>query len=207
MTKLIASAFLVSSIALAQYKVEPAGPPPSELAPAIAQALVKNGSKIVDANGSVVCEVWLRTTAPTGGKPEPSTTLGSIPHGALLGAIRFTATGSDRRGQTIKPGVYTLRYSFYPINGDHQGVAPQRDFMILLRAEDDKDLNQNFAFDPLMAESRKASGTPHPLCLSAWKADTDFKPGFEQVGPEDWALMAKLGDLPIAVILVGTYAG
>jgi len=145
----------------------------------------------------------LRTTAPAGAKStEESVTLPTIPQGALLGAIRFDGSGADRRGQTIKPGVYTLRYSIMPINGDHQGAAPQRDFLLMTPAADDKDLNAAPNFDTLVAMSRKASGTPHPAVLSVWKADSGTLSLTKQ-GDSDWVLQSKVGDTPIAIILVG----
>src|SRR6266404_5424159 len=106
---------LASSTVFAQYKSEPAGAPPAELAPAISQALEQQGTRITGSSG-VFCEVWFSTSLPAGPKSsEESVTLPTIPHGTLLGAIRFPAQGADRRGQTIKPGVYTLRYSLQPL--------------------------------------------------------------------------------------------
>ena len=132
---------LCSLAAFAQYKAEPAGPPPAEVAPTIAQALQKNGAKI-SSNGAAYCEIWFRSDKPNGPKStEDGVTLPTTPQGALLGVIRFDGKGADRRGQTIKPGVYTLRYSIIPVNGDHQGAAPQRDFLLMTPAAEDKDLN------------------------------------------------------------------
>jgi hypothetical protein len=188
--------------AFGQYQAAPAGGPPSEVAPAIAQALQKDGTKITN-NGAPYCEIWFRTEKPSGVKStEENVTLPLIPQGALLGVIRFDGKGSDRRGQTIKAGVYTLRYGIMPVNGDHQGAAPQRDFLLLTPASDDKDLNSTPNFDALVAMSRKASGTPHPAVLSFWKSDSD-KPAFSKQGDTDWVFQIKLGDTPIAVILVG----
>ena len=121
MRKVCLTMLLCAATAAAQYKMEPAGAPPPELDAAIAGALQKEGAKIVAANGSVVCEIWLRATMPSGPKAnEDGVTLPTIPHGALLGAIRFPVPGSERRGQSLKPGVYTLRFSYYPVDGNHQ---------------------------------------------------------------------------------------
>jgi hypothetical protein len=200
------AAFAAGSI-FAQYKSEPAGSPPSELAPAISQALEQQGTKITGSNG-VFCEVWFRTSLPAGPKSsEESVTLPTIPHGTLLGAIRFPAQGADRRGQPIKPGVYTLRYSLQPLNGDHLGVSPQRDFLVLVPAAEDKDLNATPNFDALMAMSRKASGTPHPAVLSMWGAGASDPAGFAKQGENDWVLTKKIGDTAISVILVGKVEG
>lgn len=208
MSRALLTILMAAAPVLAQYKMEPAGAPPSELDPAVAAVLHREGFKIVAENGSVLCEVWVRSNMPSGPKlNEDNVTLVTVPHGALLGAIRFPGRGADRRGQTLKPGVYTLRFSFYPADGNHQGAAPQRDFLILSPASIDKDPNATPSFDALMDMSRKASGTPHPASLSCWKADADSKPGFAKEGESDWVLHVKIGDTPVAIILVGQHAG
>jgi hypothetical protein len=140
---------------------------------------------------------------PAGAKPADQTITLSVPQGALLGVIRFTGASADRRGQTIKPGVYTLRYSMIPVNGDHQGAAPQRDFLLMTPAADDKDPNATPDFDALVAMSRKASGTPHPAVLSIWGAGAGDAAGFAKQGESDWVLTTKIGDTPISIILIG----
>ena len=194
---------MAASATFAQYKSESAGAPPAELPSAIGQTLEQQGTKIVGSSGAF-CEVWFRTSLPAGPKSaEASVTLPTIPVGALVGAIRFPAQGADRRGQPIKPGVYTLRYGLQPLNGDHLGVSPQRDFLVLVPAGDDKDLNAAPNFDALMAMSRKASGTPHPAVLSMWGAGASDPAGFAKQGENDWVLTKKIGDTAISVILVG----
>jgi hypothetical protein len=195
---------LAASAVFGQYKAEPAGPPPADVPANFSSLLVKDGTQIVGANGSAVCSIWLRTEEPKGPKStEEGVTLPLIPQGALLGVLQFPVAGADRRGQTIKPGIYTLRYSDYPVNGNHQGVAPQRDFMLLSRIADDKDPAAKPNFDALVAMSRKASGTPHPAVLSIWNQDTDFEPGFSLQGDHDWVLQAKLGTAQLGIILIG----
>jgi hypothetical protein len=200
--KTLVVVFVTAAAVFGQYKAAPAGAPPSEVPPAFASLLEKAGTQITDGSGKVVAEIWLVSSIKKGAKSaEENVTLPDIPHGTLLGVLRAPGTYNDRRGQVIKPGVYTLRYSMFPINGDHQGVAPQRDFFVLTKVSDDTDPNTNPNFDTLMASSRKASGTPHPLVLSIWKAD-DPKAGFAQQG-DDWVLTHSAGDTALSIILVG----
>jgi hypothetical protein len=202
--RIVFSFGLAVGLAFAQYKVEPAGAPPSDLAPAIASALSPQGLKILGGNGSVYCEIWFRSAIPKGAKSaEANVAFPTIPHGSLMGAIRFPAQAADRRGQSLKPGTYTLRYSLQPVDGDHQGVAPQRDFLALVPAGEDKDPNATPAFDELMKMSRKASGTPHPAVLAMEPASGEAFPAFNKEGEHDWALAVKVGDQPFAVILIG----
>ncbi|MGA2878406.1 MAG: hypothetical protein ABSG13_05600 [Bryobacteraceae bacterium] len=203
---LLASATLCGQ----QYKADKAGPPPPEVASGISQALDPKGFQITNG-GDAYCELWLRVNLPSGARSNkqnvtlPNVTLPNIPQGALLGVIRFDGQGSDRRGQRIQPGVYTLRYGIMPMNGNHEGAAPQRDFLLLTPAAEDRDLNATPNLDALVAMSRKASRTPHPAVLSFWKADAD-SPGFSQQSDTDWVLQCKVGDIPIAIIVVGTSA-
>jgi hypothetical protein len=190
--------------AFAQYKLEPIAAPPPDAPAEYASLLQKTGYRVSGPAGPF-CEVWFRTTLPAGPKStEDAVAFPMIPQGALLGVIRFPAKGADRRGQPLKPGLYTMRYALYPINGDHQGVAPQRDFAVLSPIADDKDPNTAPAFDPLVAQSRKASGTPHPAVLSLEQPPSGAKPpALTQEGEKDWSLSVTAGETPIAIIVVG----
>lgn len=198
---------LAANFAFGQYKVEPAAAPPEE-AKAVAANLQSNGYKIVASNGSTFAELWLAKSLPSGTKnTEEGVSLATVPHGAFLGVLRFPDKGADRRGQNLKPGVYTLRYSLHPVNGDHLGVAPQRDFAVLSPIGEDKDPAANIAYEPLMALSRKASGTPHPAVLSVFAGTGDKVPNLTKEGDHDWVLTVKIGEQPVALIVVGKAEG
>ncbi len=199
----VAALLIAGAVASAgQYKADRAAAPPSEIAPAIQQVLEADGFQI-SRDGQPYCEIWFRGNVPSiAGAAARNVTLPSIPQGTLVGVIRFDAGGLDRRGQAIQAGVYTLRYGVMPMNGTHEGAAPRRDFLLLAPAADDRDPNATPGFDALVSLSRKASHTAHPAVLSVWKAASDA-PGFSRQG-DDWVLETKLGDTPIAVILIGT---
>jgi len=206
MTKLIAGlGLLTAAVALGQYKLEAAGAPPSELNPVVRQSLKQEGARIIGPKG-VVCEVWFRAKAPGGGNSEQNVSFSGMTHGVLLGVIRYPAQAADRRGQTLKPGIYTMRLSFFPIDGAHQGIAPTRDFALLTPAAQDTEPNSTPDFKQLVAMSKKASGTTHPSILSVWKGDKGAADKLQQEG-EDWTLSSTVGDVPIVMIVAGTYPG
>ncbi|HEX5227174.1 MAG TPA: hypothetical protein VFW44_05665 [Bryobacteraceae bacterium] len=126
----------------------------------------------------------------------------SIPLGALVGVIRFDGSAEDRHGQTIRPGIYTLRYGLMPRDDAHQGAARQRDFLLLSPAAEDRDPNAMLKFDALMALSRKASGSAHPAVLSIWKSREESS-GFGEQGDSDWVLDTRLGETPVAIVIAG----
>lgn len=188
------------------HTAESAGAPPSGIDPAIAAVLQKEGVRIKNGNKNVM-ELWFVNATPAGSaSSESNVSLTTIPHGSLLGVARFVDKGADRRGQVIKPGVYTLRLSYFPPDGNHQGVSEQRDFLVLSDAATDKDVKATPDFDKLMDMSRKVTGTAHPAVLSTWKVDpANFKAGVAQEGEHDWILQHKLGTTAIAVIVDGVF--
>lgn len=161
---------LLASAASAQesYKVETFNAPaPDALAPAVRQTLGSQGFRLLDGQGNVYAELWLRKAVPATGKPEgPKGTIQFpvLSEGELLGALRFPGEGHDYRDQTISKGVYTLRYGLQPVNGDHLGVSPFRDYALLLPAGKDKELKA-LVRKNLEERSADAAGTSHPAVL------------------------------------------
>ena len=195
--------------AIAQdYRLEPVATAAPDLPAAFAAVISSQGYRLAAAGGPW-CEVWFRKSIPTGPKAADDSITLPIAQGTLLGVLRFPAEGADRRGQSIKPGLYTLRYSDYPSDGAHQGVAPQRDFALLTPIAIDKDPAAMPGFDALVAWSTKASATPHPavLSLEVPAAGANLPAVTKEGDNPDWVLNVKVGDLPIAIILVGKVSG
>jgi hypothetical protein len=187
------------------YKLEPISSAPPGLPAAYAAVLDTSGYRVSGPSGPWV-EIWFRKTIPTGAKPsDPAITL-PIAQGTFLGIMRFPAEGADRRGQAIKPGLYTMRYSVFPVDGAHQGVAPQRDFALLTPVANDADPAAMPDFDKLVGMS-KTSGTNHACVFSLEPPSGAKFPELTKEGEHDTVLNVKVGDLPIAVIVVGKAEG
>ena len=78
----------------------------------------------ISTGGKVWCKLWFAKSVATGRKSqEDSVSLPTVAHGAFLGVANFPAAAKDRRGNPIKAGVYFMRYSFYPADGNHIGAA------------------------------------------------------------------------------------
>ena len=139
---------------------------PDALAAEIRGALGKTGFRVADASGKAVSEIWFRGELPVLEKfQERDDTKYPIEPGTFVGAIRFPAASSDYRKQTIKAGVYTLRYGHQPQDGNHLGTADYRDFLTIAPAAEDKS-PAKLTQDQAMELSKKASGTTHPSILS-----------------------------------------
>jgi hypothetical protein len=156
----------VRTAAAQSYKVEPLSePPPGELAPPVRSTLSATGIRVTGPNGAL-CDIWLGKAVP--GKTNAPQSLGVVfpqfAQGTLMGAIRLPNSVKDYRKQLIKAGVYTLRYALLPENGNHMGVAPQRDFVLASPTAADQDPS-TLTIDQTLALSRKATGSNHP---SVW---------------------------------------
>src|SRR5947209_7475467 len=182
------AALTLASIAAAQeYKLEPLSTPAPGLPAAYNSVIQSQGYRVTGPSGPW-CEVWFRQSIPTGPKPSDDAVAFPIAQGTLLGILRFPGQAADRRGQVIKAGVYTMRYSNFPVDGAHQGVAPQRDFALLTPVAEDSDPAAMPDFRTLVQMSLKASGTPHPAVFSLETPAASTFPALAKEGEKDWAL-------------------
>jgi hypothetical protein len=191
----------LATAAFGQFKVSSIGTPGSDV-PGFFTSELGPGFQVTDAAGKAYCEIWFRRVVPSGDKvAEDSVTLPSVPQGSFIGVVRFDGDGYDRRGQKVKAGVYSLRYAWMPVSGDHLGAAPQRDFALMIPVAEDSDPKVVLSAKETIEKSRKASGTPHPAVLSMGSALG--AEGFAKDGDHDWVLTTKLGDQAVSMILVG----
>ena len=208
---------LLAAVAAAQsYKVQTQGtPPPEELAPAIRESLAHETIRVVGPEG-LLCEIWLRKTVPARavGKQELGVAYGQLAEGTLVGVVRFIPIATDYRRQRIKPGVYTLRYALQPVDGNHMGVSPYRDFLLLAPAAADLSPAPVIQAE-LLNLSRQASGTGHPSVWSLTAAEGNHStlPALAHKEEEDhWILYFRVvlqpenaspSGLVMALVVVG----
>ena len=189
------------------YQLEPVTAAAPGLPAAYAAIIQSQGFRVAGPAGPW-CELWFAKAIPVGAKPGDDAISFGVAQGALLGVLRFPGKGADRRGQVIPAGIYTMRYSNFPVDGAHSGVAPQRDFALLTPVANDADPASKPAFDELMKMSVKASGTPHPAVFSLETPPSGATvPSIGKEGEHDWSLTVKVGDLTFSIILVGKADG
>jgi hypothetical protein len=135
-------------------------PPPDELSPGIKGKLQKTGFKVVA--GDVTLDFWWVTALEMSADGEGWE---NVESGTLVGAMRVTGSFKEIRGKPVKPGVYTIRFGLQPQNGDHLGISPNREFVVLSPAAADPD-PKILGFDGVVAVSKQTIGTAHPAGLS-----------------------------------------
>jgi hypothetical protein len=176
-------------------------------------ALESQGARVVSSQGGTLMEVWLSKTVST--KPSAGGSsdflYGSLSEGVFLGVLHFPTQGADFRGQAIKPGFYTLRYGLIPQDGNHMGVNPTRDTLVLSPVAVDNDLGTALKFEDLVKLGRQASGTPHPGFLLGAPVNGESFPAVVKDDQGHWNLQVKVhgssGDLPFAFTVVGKWEG
>jgi hypothetical protein len=208
---LILGVLLLSLICTAQNgKIENLGPLTETSVPdVVRQALESRGYRVLLDDGSTACELWLRNNVPAQAKKDsPDVIYTQLAESTLVGVLRFPKAGRDFRGQAIPAGFYTLRYALIPNDGNHLGVSPTRDFLLLIPAASDTDPNASFKSQDLDALSRAATGTKHPGPLSlAPPAGT--APVVSKDDEDHWIFSAAMKlasgeELPFALVVKGT---
>ena len=137
---------------------------PKQVAPAVAGLIDAKSVQLFDAKGALLCEVWFRKEVPSKATPEQvknGLTYREIEETTLLGVLRVEKALNDYRKQKIKEGVYTVRLGYQPVDGDHQGTAPNGEFGVLIPVNGDRD-PKGMEPKALYEKSTKASGSTHP---------------------------------------------
>jgi hypothetical protein len=193
-------------------KVEPIGPLTETTVPQpIRQSLNERGYRVTPENASPAIEIWYRKEVPA--QPKTASAADAVYERlapwSLVGVLHFTKGSTDFRGQSIAAGFYTLRAALMPDDGNHLGVAPSRDFLLLVKPAADPGPDTTPKFLDLVALSRQASGTKHPAPMSLVPAEGGVAPGVTQDEEGHAIFIAPIRlssgeDIPLALIVKGT---
>lgn len=213
MRSFIVTALLLLGVSICSAqsgKIESAGAPDSSVPDKLKASLDSTGSRAILDDGSVACEIWLRKSVPAqSGKGTDDVLYPELAESTLVGVISFPKAATDYRGQAIAAGSYTLRYELIPNDGNHLGVSPNRDFLLLVPVASDPDPEATFKFEELVGLSRKATGTHHPGPLSMVQAPARTAAALHKDDEDHWVFSTAIKlsngkDLPIAWIVKGT---
>lgn len=131
---------------------------PDEIAPAVRAALAPGGATATV--GETAIEFWWVKALEGTGKDWTG-----VAEGALVGAMKLSATFKDIRGRNIRPGTYLLRFAMQPQNGDHLGVSPYREFLLATPAAEDRSAAAA-GHDAAVELGAKTTNIAHPAVLS-----------------------------------------
>ena len=137
-------------------------PLPADFAAPIA-AKISPGGVRATVGANTLTFWWVKDLPMKSSPPSWS----DVPEGTLIGAVKIEKDFRDTRGRVIKAGAYTLRYGIQPQNGDHLGVSPYREFLLLSPAKQDADATAP-SHDNLVDLSMQTIGGSHP---AVWSLD------------------------------------
>lgn len=170
----LATAVLIAQDGSALNASRHSEPPPETLAKAIGAQLSPGGVRVQTRPDSKPLDFWWVKSLPFRTDTADNSWAG-VDEGALVGAVGLGSEFRDIRGRVIKPGVYTLRYGIQPANGDHLGVSPYREFLLLSPAASDTD-PAPLGHEGSIEISKLAVGGSHPAVLSIDPPAADAPP-------------------------------
>jgi len=147
--------------------------PPKELKEPLHALLAHEAVHLTDARGSAYATLWFRKVIPVRAAPEQvknGLTYREVPQTTLVGALQLHQPWIDFRNQKIAAGVYTLRMGYQPMDGDHQGVTPHTEFLLLVPAAMDAKPDAMEIKD-LIELSANVPGGSHPGVMSLFPND------------------------------------
>ena len=211
--RVVTAIFIICSYASAQAgKVEaPGGALNDPAVPeSIRLSLAPKGYRVLPDINSPVIEIWYRKEVPAQPKnPSSDAIYDRLAESTLLGVIHFSKPAQDYRDQTVPAGFYTLRYALMPNDGNHLGVAPSRDFLLLIPVSADPGPDKLLKFQELVALSRQASGTKHPSPLSLVQPEGGATPATSKDDEGHVIFTAQVHlssgeEMPLALVVKGT---
>ncbi len=105
--------------------------------------------------------------------------------GQLVGLLHLRRRGSDFRDQQISSGWYTLRFALQPVDGNHVGTSPTRDFLVLVDAQSDAP-DKQWTEEELQAAAAEVAGSNHPAMLCLQPPADGSEPSVRHDGNNDW---------------------
>ena len=208
-----------SVVAAQEYKVESLKQaPPSSICPGDRRGPEPPGLSSRRRPGQAVRRALASEDGPATAKPAGPKGAIQFPflqESELLGVIQLAGEGHDYRDQTIAKGIYTMRYGLQPVNGDHLGVSPFRDYSLLLPAAKDKRWRScpQAARDP-ERRVRRVEPSGRPFHAGGPGAGDQAEPSMVHDEEKNtWGVVVPLSlsvkgestpmTLPVSIILVG----
>lgn len=200
-----------------EYSVEVVEQPPAadEVAAELTQQLADKGYRVQRGSNRTVCQIWLCKQWEVDADFKASDErLYPFRPGQLIGLLHFKRKGSDFRDQQLGSGWYTLRMGLQPIDGNHEGTSPTRDFLLLVNVADDAPEKE---WDPeeLHKASALAADSSHPAMLCLQAPLEDPQPTIRHDEQNDWWILHLVGksvagektsDLFLDVVVAGQAA-
>lgn len=216
-SSLLASLLLLMTLSAAraqEYSLEviDAAPQADEVSDEISKLLDAKGIRVMRGATRNVCEIWLcKPLQLEADFQSTAERLYPFTPGQLIGLLYLPRKGAEFRDQSLASGWYTLRFGLQPIDGNHVGTSPTRDFVLLVDAAQDP-LPETWDPKELQETSAEAAGSSHPALMCMQKASGEAEPAIRHEESNDWWVLHMVGkgtangkaiDIPIDLVVVG----
>jgi hypothetical protein len=192
---LLLASMPASAAEAAKYTIKQTGnAAPQEIREPVRKLLSDKSIQLVGGDEGVLCELWFRKELPVKATPDQiknGLTYREVEESTIFAGVRFEKEWTDYRKQKVKPGVYTLRLGFQPMDGDHMGTAPYPEFCLLVPANVDQKADLMEAKE-LRELSAKANGGSHPTVLLLFPNEKpEATAQLVDKGENTWVLMIR----------------
>ena len=111
-------------------------------------------------------EFWFAKQLKTASQDVPGAIYPELANAEFVGVVNLPKGMTDFRGQAIPAGAYTLRYQLLPQDGNHMGVSPNPDFLLVIPIASDPDPELRYVYKKLVALSATTVSTHHPAVIA-----------------------------------------
>lgn len=195
------------------YRLEDiASAPDSEkISAELRQVLNEQGIRVVRGSRTE-CEIWFcKQLELVADFKADEQRLYPFHEGQLLGVIHYSRRSSEFRDQQVSSGWYTLRFALQPVDGNHVGTSPTRDFVVLVNSEADSP-KHSWEAEQLLTASAEVAGSAHPAMMCLQRAGDGKSTGLAHDEDHDWwVLQTQIAGsdpsgnrpVPISLVVVG----
>lgn len=194
------------------FEVIDSAPSDGDVSPEFAKLFATKGVRVKRDGSRTVCDLWLRKEFEIDKDFEVTEQrLYPFAPGQLIGLLHFARRGSDFRDQDIASGWYSLRFELQPVDGNHVGTSPTRDFFLMVNLENDEP-EKDWGQEELIDAAAEAAGSSHPAMMCLQHATEGDKITIRHDEANDWWVLhlvasgvadGKSVDVPIDLIVAG----
>ena len=168
--------------------------PPKQIDSSIQKLLQPKSIQLLDGDKPAF-EFWFISNLPLQSKSASfAKALDTIKPATLLGVVSVPKSMRDYRDDEIAPGVYTMRFTLQPQDGNHLGTADFLYFVALTPAKLDPKPDAITDYKSLVKASSKETSTDHPVVMSLRPVNSESGefPKIEEPAPEHKSVRVKL---------------
>lgn len=139
---------------------------PKELSQSFRDVLQAKAVQLLQGDKPVY-EFWFVSKLQLKSKPESLRYhLDALAPTTVIGALAATRSERDYRDDELYEGIYTMRFSLQPQDGNHLGTAEYPYFAVLIPANLDTTIDGIKSYKQMVKASSKETATDHPIILS-----------------------------------------